>query len=94
MGKCKENRTKSLQQKVTLENADIFKIPKQAGEANAIFGTVTTQDVADVIHSVISLEVDKRDITIPDIRSLGIYEAEIKLHSEVKVKFAIEVIAN
>ena len=84
----------ALQQKVTLENADIFKIPKQAGEANAIFGTVTTQDVADVIHSVISLEVDKRDITIPDIRSLGIYEAEIKLHSEVKVKFAIEVIAN
>jgi large subunit ribosomal protein L9 len=89
-----ELKQQALEQKATLEKAGAFKIAKQAGEAQAIFGTVTTQDIADVIHSTIAMEVDKRGITIPDIGSLGTYEAEIKLHSEVIAKVSIEVVAS
>lgn len=66
-------------------------IRKQAGEANAIFGTVTSQEVADLIKEQAGLEVDKRGITVPDISILGNYEVEVKLHPEVTATVQIEV---
>ncbi len=66
-------------------------IRKQVGEGNAIFGTVTSQEVADVIQQQAGLEVDKRGITVPDISLLGNYEVEVKLHPEVTAIVSIEV---
>jgi large subunit ribosomal protein L9 len=66
-------------------------IRKQVGEGNAIFGTVTSQDVADVIKEQAALEVDKRGIAVPDIGKTGIYQVEVKLHPEVTATVDIEV---
>ncbi|MBP0019168.1 MAG: 50S ribosomal protein L9 [Cyanobacteria bacterium SBLK] len=66
-------------------------IRKQAGEEKAIFGTVTSQDVADAIKERAGQDVDKRDIDIPDIRKLGSYQVELKLHAEVTAIVEIEV---
>jgi large subunit ribosomal protein L9 len=89
-----ELKQQALEQKASLEKVTSYSIAKQAGEKDAIFGTVTTQDVADVIVSATGLEVDKRGITIPDIGKLGSYEAEIKLHSDVTAKVNIQVVAS
>jgi large subunit ribosomal protein L9 len=89
-----ELKQQALEQKATLEKAGSFQIAKQVGEGEAIFGTVTTQDVADVIQQTTGLEVDRRGITIPDIGELGNYEAEIKLHSDVMAKVNIQVVAS
>ncbi len=88
-----ELKQQAEDQKVALEKVASFSIAKQAGEKESIFGTVTTQDVVDVIKASTGMEVDRRGITIPDIGSLGTYEAEIKLHSEVTAKVNIQVIA-
>jgi large subunit ribosomal protein L9 len=85
---------KAVEQKTALENVGTFKIAKQVGENEAIFGTVTTQDVADVIQGATEMEIDRRGISIPDVGSLGTYEAEIKLHSDVSAKVKIEVVAS
>lgn len=89
-----ELKQKAVEQKAALEAVGSFKIAKQVGENEAIFGTVTTQDVADIIKGATEMEVDRRGITIPDIGSLGTYEAEIKLHSDVISKVNIEVVAS
>ncbi|NWF60266.1 MAG: 50S ribosomal protein L9 [Fischerella sp.] len=89
-----ELKQQAQEQKAALEKAGSFSIAKQVGEKEAIFGTVTTQDVADAIQQTTGLEVDRRGITIPDISRLGTYEAEIKLHSEVTAKVNIEVVAS
>ncbi|PMB52723.1 50S ribosomal protein L9 [Fischerella thermalis CCMEE 5201] len=89
-----ELKQQAQEQKATLEKAGSFSIAKQVGEKEAIFGTVTSQDVADVIQQTTGLEIDRRGITIPDISRLGTYEAEIKLHSEVTAKVNIEVVAS
>ncbi|AKG20232.1 50S ribosomal protein L9 [Calothrix sp. 336/3] len=89
-----ELKQQAQEQQATLEKATGLKIAKQVGENEAIFGTVTTQDIVDAIKAAINLEIDKRGITIPDIGKLGTYEAEIKLHSEVTAKINIEVIAS
>uniref|UniRef100_A0A832H415 Large ribosomal subunit protein bL9 n=1 Tax=Oscillatoriales cyanobacterium SpSt-402 TaxID=2282168 RepID=A0A832H415_9CYAN len=67
-------------------------IAKQVGENEAIFGTVTSQEVADSILAATKQTVDRRNITLPDVHKLGIYKAEIKLHPEVTATLEIEVV--
>ncbi|KAF3884678.1 MULTISPECIES: 50S ribosomal protein L9 [Nostocales] len=89
-----ELKQQAQEQKATIEKAGSFNIAKQVGEGEAIFGTVTTQEVADVIKQITGLEVDRRGITIPDISKLGSYEADIKLFTDVTAKVNIEVVAS
>lgn len=77
--------------KTALKTIGRLVIRKQVGEANAIFGTVTSQEVADIIKEQAGLEVDKRGINVPDISLLGNYEVEVKLHPEVTATVNIEV---
>lgn len=67
-------------------------IAKQVGENDAIFGTVTTQEVADAILAATKNEVDRRNITLPDVHALGNYKADIKLHPEVTATLEIAVV--
>jgi large subunit ribosomal protein L9 len=80
-------------QQAAIEKAGKFSIAKQVGENESIFGTVTTAEVAEVIKSVTGQEVDKRDITMPDVAKIGTYRAELKLHPEVSVTVEIEVVS-
>ncbi|NEO85163.1 MAG: 50S ribosomal protein L9 [Spirulina sp. SIO3F2] len=79
--------------KTALATIGLLRIAKQAGEGDAIFGTVTSQDIADLLQEKAGQEVDKRDITLPDINHLGEYQVEVKLHPEVSATVNIEVIA-
>jgi large subunit ribosomal protein L9 len=67
-------------------------IRKQVGEGNAIFGTVTTQEIADIIKEQTGIEVDRRGIELPDIGTTGDYQAEVKLHPEVSATVDFQVI--
>ncbi|MBW4581892.1 MAG: 50S ribosomal protein L9 [Tildeniella nuda ZEHNDER 1965/U140] len=80
--------------KKTLEAVGRYTIAKQAGEKDAIFGTVTNQDVADVILEATKQEIDRRGITLPDIHSLGSYKADIKLHPDITATVEIQVVAS
>jgi large subunit ribosomal protein L9 len=89
-----ELREQALGQKTALEAIGTLKIAKQVGENEAIFGTITSQDVAEAIQAATNQEVDRRGITIPDINHLGTYQAEIKLYSDVTAQIDIEVVAS
>ncbi|WP_013323027.1 50S ribosomal protein L9 [Gloeothece verrucosa] len=77
--------------KVALQTIGRFVIRKQVGEGEAIFGTVTTQEVADIIKQNTSQEVDRRGITLPEISQTGFYKAQVKLHPEVTAEIEIQV---
>lgn len=79
--------------KTALATIGMFSIQKPVGENDAIFGTVTTAEVADVIQAMTGKEVDRRAITLPDINKLGEYQAELKLHPEVIAAVNLRVIA-
>jgi large subunit ribosomal protein L9 len=67
-------------------------IPARVGEENRIFGTVTTQQVADVLEKK-GLEIDRRKIELhEEIRALGVYSATIKLHGDVTADVKIQVV--
>ncbi len=67
-------------------------IPVQVGEEDKIFGTVTTQMIADALKEK-GHEVDKRKIELEEqIKSLGIYSVSIKLHHSVSAKVKVWVV--
>jgi len=78
-------------QKTALQTIGRFVIRKQVGENEAIFGTVTTQEVADAIQSSTGQEIDRRGITVPEISKIGFYQAQVKLHPEVTATIEIQV---
>ncbi len=67
-------------------------IPVQVGEEDKIFGTVTSQMIADSLKEK-GFEVDKRKIDLEEpIKALGIYDVSIKLHSAVTSKVKVWVV--
>ncbi len=79
--------------KKALETIGRFTIAKSVGENEAIFGTVTDRELADVILQNSGQELDRRGITLPDISKLGFYKAQIKLHPEVTAEVEVQVVA-
>ena len=78
--------------KVAFKTIGKLSIRKQVGEENAIFGTVTTQEIADVIKEQAGIEVDRRGIEVPDIGTTGDYQATVRLHPEVTATVDFQVI--
>lgn len=67
-------------------------IPVQVGEEDKIFGTVTSQMIADSLSEK-GYEIDKRKIDLDEtIKTLGIYTANIKLHPSVNAKIKVWVV--
>ncbi len=78
--------------KTALQTIGRFIIKKQQGEGESIFGTVTTQEVAEAIQNATGQEVDRKGITLPhDINKIGFYKVEVKLHPEVTATVEIQV---
>jgi large subunit ribosomal protein L9 len=52
----------------------------RAGEEGRLFGSITSQDVAEALELQFGIKVDRRKISFPDsIRSVGSWVAEVKL---------------
>ncbi len=78
--------------KTALQTINNFIIRKKEGENNAIFGTVTTQEVVDVIKQSAGLTVERTMITLPEeIKTIGTYPVQVKLHNEVIAEISIQV---
>ncbi|WNJ16719.1 50S ribosomal protein L9 [Pontibacter sp. G13] len=61
-----------------------------AGADGKLFGSVTTIQIANHLKEK-GFDIDRKQITVDDIRTTGEYTAQIHLHKEVKVAVKIEV---
>ena len=77
--------------KTAIATIGLFTIKKEVGADDAIFGTVTSDEVADVIKTMTGKDIDRRDIDVPPINKLGEYTVQIKLHSEVTADLRLRV---
>lgn len=76
---------------VKLEKVSVT-IPVQVGEEEKIFGSVTTQMISDALKEK-GFDIDKRKIEMDDqIKALGIYEVNVKLHSTVSTNVKVWVV--
>ena len=95
----KKTIEKKLQQEIRAAEALSTELEKvsvsisvQVGEEDKIFGSVTTQMIADSLKEK-GFEIDKRKIEIEEpIKALGIYGISIKLHPSVIAKIKVWVV--
>ncbi|WP_196593336.1 50S ribosomal protein L9 [Pectinatus sottacetonis] len=66
----------------------------RVGEGGKLFGSVTGKDIADALKKDFNIDIDKRKIDLKnDIKSIGDYEAVIKIHPKITAKIAVHIIA-
>jgi large subunit ribosomal protein L9 len=64
----------------------------QAGEDDRLFGSVTSQDIADLLTKE-GYDIDKRKILLEEpIKSLGVYTVPVKLHKDVTAEVKVWVV--
>ena len=56
------------------------------------FGSITSNHLADELEKM-GHQVDRKFIKLNNIKPVGVYDAEIRLHREVKVSLTVEVVA-
>ncbi|AWX43047.1 50S ribosomal protein L9, chloroplastic [Flagellimonas maritima] len=71
-----------------------IRIPAKVGAGDKLFGSVTNIDLTAALDKA-GHEIDRKFVSIKggSIKRVGPYEAEIRLHREVIVDFAFEVVA-
>lgn len=63
----------------------------KAGQNGRLFGSVTAKDVAQAITEQLSVMVDKRKLSVADIKNFGTYTAEVKLYTGIAATVTVEV---
>lgn len=67
----------------------------KAGNSGRLFGTVKTADVAKAVEAAGLGTIDKRKVEIPThIKSVGSYQANVRLHDDVAAVIDLEVVAS
>uniref|UniRef100_A0A6N2KZL5 50S ribosomal protein L9, chloroplastic n=1 Tax=Salix viminalis TaxID=40686 RepID=A0A6N2KZL5_SALVM len=86
----KHVKEEAQQLALIFETIGAFKVKRKGGKGGQIFWTVTAQDLVDIIKAQIQRDVDKRIVSLPEIRETGEYIAELKLHPEVTAQINLE----
>lgn len=72
----------------------VLTIPQQAGDDGRLFGSVTTQDIADAIREARGLRVDRRRVQLSDpIKSVGTYQVTVEVAENVQASVKTMVVA-
>ena len=72
-------------------NGKAVKVTAKAGKNGRLFGSVTTKESAEALKAQFAVEVDRRKITMSDIKAYGTYEGEIKFMTGITAKIQIVV---
>jgi large subunit ribosomal protein L9 len=73
-------------------NKTVLTISQQAGEDGRLFGSVTTQDLADAIKEARGIDVDRRKIHLDDpIKNVGTYQVVLEVAEGVTATVKVMV---
>ena len=75
-----------------LANLEVV-IARKVGETEALYGSVTTVDIADALAAK-GVEIERRKLQLPEpIKQLGDFDVPVKLHREVTAHVKVKVVA-
>lgn len=97
LGEVAERAAQVLVQKATEEadvlNRTVLTINQQAGDDGRLFGSVTSQDIADAIAEARGVKVDKRKIHLDEpIKNVGTYVVVVEIAEGVSASVKTMVV--
>ncbi|MEA2391653.1 MAG: large subunit ribosomal protein [Solirubrobacteraceae bacterium] len=82
--RAKREAESRAQESAAVLGRTVLTIPQQAGDDGRLFGSVTSQDIADAIRDARGLKVDKRKIHLTDpIKSIGTHMVVVEISDGV-----------
>jgi large subunit ribosomal protein L9 len=90
----KMEKAKAAAEHVATQLGDLqISIPMQVGEEGRLFGSVTSQMIAQELE-LRGFKIDKRNVMIDEqIKTLGIFEVRVKLHTDIIAPLKVWVIS-
>ncbi len=77
--------------KEELEGA-VFVMNAKAGSNGKLFGSITAKEISAEIKKQKGVDVDKRKVTLSsDIKTVGVYDVQIKLYTSITANVKVEV---
>jgi large subunit ribosomal protein L9 len=91
---AKEMEEQKVAEAVSARIANVeVTIARKVGETEALFGSVTTADIAEALAAK-GFEIDRRKLHLAEpIKKLGEYDVPLKLHREVATTVKVKVVA-
>ena len=72
----------------------VLTITQQAGDDGRLFGSVTTQDIADAIRDARGIKIDRRKVHLEEpIRNVGTYMVVVEVTDDVTATIKTMVVA-
>ena len=68
------------------------KVAAKVGSENKLYGAVTSAQVAEILAAA-GFEVEKKNISLPEIKELGEFEGKVKCYKGVFADIKVEVVA-
>ncbi len=87
----KEEEIKAAKADAAKLEGKTIKLSAKAGANGKLFGSVTAKDISAEIKSSLGIDVDKRKISVDDIKQFGTFEAEIKVYQGISAKIFVQV---
>ncbi|MBQ7817969.1 MAG: 50S ribosomal protein L9 [Oscillospiraceae bacterium] len=99
----KKMNDKATQERIAREKAEALETSKKlremtvvvkakGGGAGRLFGSVTSQEIADALEKSANIKLDKRKIVIADtIKSVGTYTVTCKLGYEINAPLTVKI---
>ncbi|MGN1478639.1 MAG: 50S ribosomal protein L9 [Acutalibacteraceae bacterium] len=100
-----KNREDSKNHKIALEKAaaneaaaaiggKTVRITAKAGQNGKLFGSVTAKEIAETVKKQFNIDIDKRKITVEDIKTFGTFPAQAKFYQGITADFFVAVSEN
>lgn len=73
----------------------VIRIPARAGSGDQakLFGSITSSDIAQAVEEQAKVTIDRRRLHLDEpIKSLGVHEVPVKLHSDVEFRVTVEIV--
>jgi large subunit ribosomal protein L9 len=93
--RAKRDAEDRARENAALLGRTVLTIPQQAGDDGRLFGSVTTQDIADAIRDARGIKVDRRKIHLQEpIRHIGTYMVVVEVVDDVMATIKTMVVAS
>ncbi len=74
-----------------IDGVELF-FEKRASATGKLFGSVTTQEIADELNSTTGIDINRRRISQTALRELGTHEVPVRLGTEISPNLKITIV--
>lgn len=89
-----KSQQKNIKINKIMNNIQIIHIRKKCGSNYQIFGSVTEQEIQELILKITKYKIDKKQIIIEQVKQIGVYLCEIIINETMKTTIKIRILPN